>query len=240
MHPKPNLKTLAQLAVVLGCALALKYHYSTASVNDLRWVLAPTTFLVEWVTGTRFVFESRAGYMSDDRTFLIAASCSGVNFLIISFLMLSIGKLWRDRALGWQFVPISFVVAYLTTLIANTTRIVAALGSQNLQMPWLTRDELHRVEGIVIYFGSLFLLFVLSERIASRSWAIGAYVSRSKYLLMIYYGVTLGIPLLRGSYREPGFLQHLLFVFAIPLVLILPFGIYYAIRSYRETSERLP
>lgn len=246
MYPKPNWKTLSQLAVVLGSALALKYHYSTASVNDLRWVLAPTTSLVEWVTGRHFVFESRAGYMSDDHTFLIAASCSGVNFLIISFLMLSLGKISRVRVVGWQFVPVSFVVAYLATLVANTTRIVAALSLPNVETGWLSRDELHRVEGIVVYFGFLLLLFLVSEKMASGSQALGVYVSaiasRSKYLLMIYYGVTLGIPLLRGSYREPEFLQHLLFVLVIPVVLILPFALYRAIRNYRETSDstRLP
>src|SRR5688500_5819406 len=189
MYSKPNLKILAQLVVVLGSALALKYHYSTSSVNDLRWVLAPTTFLVECLTGRQFVFDSQAGYMSDDHTFLIAASCSGVNFLIISFLMLSLGRIWRDGALGWQFLLVSFVVAYLSTLIANTMRIVAALNSQNFETRWLGRGELHRVEGIVIYFGSLLLLFLVSERMASGSQAFGVYLSRSKYLLMIYYGV---------------------------------------------------
>src|SRR5688572_13877482 len=87
---KLKLQTLTQLGAILFFAFALKSFYSTASVNDLRWILAPTTFLVELITGKQFVFESRAGYMSADHTFLIAASCSGVNFLIISFLVLAL------------------------------------------------------------------------------------------------------------------------------------------------------
>ena len=35
----------AQLLVILLCASGLKLYYSTASPNDLRWILAPTTFL---------------------------------------------------------------------------------------------------------------------------------------------------------------------------------------------------
>src|SRR5688500_11415705 len=192
-----NLKILAQVAAILLIALGLKYHYSTASVNELRWVLAPTTFLVEWVTGDYFVFESQAGYMSDDRTFLIAASCAGINFLIIAFLLLAFGRTWRDRALSteWLSVPVLFGVAYFTTLIANTTRIVVALWLRELDLgsEWLDGEGLHRAEGIVIYFGFLLLLLIVNERVASGSQAIGVYVyaiaSRSKSLLVIYFVV---------------------------------------------------
>ena len=67
-------KQLAQLIVVLLCALTLKQYYSTANVNELRWILAPTTVLVELVSGSRFEFESYAGYINSDRSFVIAAN----------------------------------------------------------------------------------------------------------------------------------------------------------------------
>ena len=34
-------KRNAQFIVVLLCAVAVKYYYSTASVDQLRWILAP-------------------------------------------------------------------------------------------------------------------------------------------------------------------------------------------------------
>ena len=80
----------AQLLAVLLCALGLKHFYSTASADELRWILAPTTVLVELLTGGSFAFESHAGYMSSDQRFLIAASCAGVNFLLTSFVLLSL------------------------------------------------------------------------------------------------------------------------------------------------------
>jgi len=43
----------AQLAVVALCALALKYHYSTATPDQMRWILAPTTLLVELFSQSR-------------------------------------------------------------------------------------------------------------------------------------------------------------------------------------------
>ena len=40
-------KLAAQLLVVVLCAAAVKLHYSTAGVDQLRWILAPTACLVE-------------------------------------------------------------------------------------------------------------------------------------------------------------------------------------------------
>ena len=51
-----RLNQLAKLLAILLGALALKHFYSTASVNELRWILAPTTLLVELVSGRTFNF----------------------------------------------------------------------------------------------------------------------------------------------------------------------------------------
>ena len=98
MERRTAWKCNAQLLVVVLCTFVVKLYYSTASVNHLRWILAPTTVIVELVTGSQFEFESHAGYITSDRTFVIAASCAGVNFLITSFLMLSLRKLWQNRS----------------------------------------------------------------------------------------------------------------------------------------------
>ncbi len=47
-------KRKAQLIVVLLGGAALKLYYSAATVNQLRWILAPTTLLVELISRTRF------------------------------------------------------------------------------------------------------------------------------------------------------------------------------------------
>jgi exosortase K len=239
-----KLKTSAQLGVTLLAAYALKSFYSAASVNDLRWILAPTTFFVELITSRQFAFESQAGYMSADHTFLIAASCSGVNFLIISFLALTLGNIWREwpEAIRWKFLPVAASVAYVTTLAANTTRIVVALILQNVEVGWLGHGEFHRVQGIVIYFGFLLALFVGSERFARRGgslWSAGAFSRNGvAYLLAVYYSVTVGIPLLRGSYREAAFWQHSIVVITIPLVLVVPFLICSAIDNNRRPESK--
>lgn len=233
---------VAQLVAVLGGAVSLKFYYSTATVNQLRWILAPTTVLVELVTGSRFGFESHAGYMKSDHTFLIAASCAGVNFLITSFLMLSLRKLWKDRAsvapgrlrqtvIEWSFLPLAALLAYVATIFANTIRISTALLHRSSNDGWLDRDQLHRVEGIVIYFGVLVALFMLTEAITYRNRNDGnralerdpsASVLRPYFFpLMVYYATTLGMPILNGAYHRADFWEHLFFVLLTPLFLIL-------------------
>jgi exosortase K len=215
----------AQVAIVALCALALKQFYSTATANDLRWILAPTTALVELLSGRSFEFESYTGYMSSDHSFVIAVPCAGVNFLIMAFVMLAMPQLWRGRfeSVSWRFLPISLAVAYVATLIANTVRICLALEIQrrSVEVSWLTDNQLHRLEGIVVYFGFLMLLFIVTER---RDYA------RSRrflvFPLVIYYAMTLGIPLLNGSFhRGAAFWEHSGFVLLAPLFVAFFVGV---------------
>ena len=204
----------AQLAIVALCALALKQYYSTGTANELRWMLAPTTFIVELLSGRSFTFESYTGYMSNDHTFVIAVSCAGVNFLIMAFVMLSLRRLWQGRfeSVSWRFLPASMAIAYVTTVIANAVRICVALEIQRrgFEVGGLSENQLHRLEGIAVYFGFLMLLYLVMER---------------RYLwfpLVTYYVMTVGVPIVNGSFHRVGFWEHFGFVMVMPLVILLP------------------
>jgi exosortase K len=225
MKLRCNWKSIAQCAVILVCAFALKLHYSAASANQLRWILAPTTAFVEYTSGVSFDFESHAGYLSSDRSFLIASSCAGVNFLITAFLVLSLGQMVRDRSAGtsWVLIPTLLTIAYLVTIVANTARITIAMRLQKIPAGagWLPPEQLHRLEGIFVYFGFLLLLFVISEKMNSVK-AAGLF-RRSLFPLLLYYAMMLGIPLVNGAWRQGyDFWEHALFVLLIPLLVILP------------------
>ncbi len=231
-----NRKTLwsAQLFLVVLCALALKLYYSAATADELRWILGPTTVLVELLSGKSFVFESYTGYMSSDHTFVIAAPCAGVNFLLTSFLMLALGRLWRERfqSVSWRVVPIAAAIAYVTTIVANTVRICVAL--LEVEISWLTANQLHRLEGILVYFGFLLFLFVLTERVDQ--------AKRSRRLLVfplaIYYTTTLGIPLANGAYQQgTAFWEHSIFVLLLPMILVLPLAVIHRIKRHLVNSE---
>jgi exosortase K len=230
MNRKVNWNRHAQVAVVLLVALALKQYYSTASANQLRWILAPTTMLVSLISGESFKFESYAGYVTSDHTFMIASACSGVNFLITAFLMLSLRKLLVDQTgkLSWRFIPTAALVAYQATLVANAVRITIALQLQRTppRIGTFSPSELHRFEGILVYFGFLLLLFVISER--RRTTSTSRLLSLSVFPLLIYYLTTLGIPLANSAYRQKlvdgDFWEHFVFVLLTPLIFIVPFA----------------
>src|ERR1051326_5637088 len=82
-------KRFATAFAGIAVAVLLKAFYSTASVNDLRWLLAPATWLVSIVDGETFTFEDYSGYLNSDGSFIIAAPCAGMNFLIAAFLLLT-------------------------------------------------------------------------------------------------------------------------------------------------------
>jgi exosortase K len=239
---KVDLHHCAQITAVLLMAVGLKLYYSGASVCDLQWILAPTAFFTESITGTRFEYEPYAGYMSLDRTFIIAAVCSGINFMIISFVMLNLRRLLKSgpQLFGWIFIPISAVIAYAVTIIANTTRISAAIWLRPMtsEVKQLSPENIHRLEGIIIYFAFLLLLFFASERIdgdRAHTARTSSPFRRSLFPLMIYYAATLGIPGANGAFREPDFREHFLFVLLTPLFVILPLAV---LPYLRDNSRR--
>jgi exosortase K len=218
-----NRKAAVQFLVVLAAAAALKQYYSTATVNGLRWILWPTTRLTELLTGTQFIFEANAGYLSSDRTFLIAGVCSGVNFLIAAFAMLALREIWRKRETGvrWLYLPAAAAAAFAVTIVANTIRISSALWMNDMRqkrMFGMDYEEVHRLDGILIYFGFLLLLYVVIERPDAKR---GIRFRRYLFPLLVYYGMTLAVPLVNGAWRQGmDFWQHAVYVFATPMVLI--------------------
>jgi hypothetical protein len=94
----------------------------------------------------------------------------------------------------------------------------------------LNPDQLHRFEGIFIYFGFLLLLFVISEKIGSGKTS--GLFRQSFFPLLVYYTTMLGIPLLNGAYRRgTDFWEHSLFVLLIPFLLIVLLAV---CRFYRQ------
>ena len=220
---------IAQFAAITAIAYAMKAWYSMASPEDLRIVLTPTTWFVSLITGEAFHFERYAGYMSQDHTFLIAAACSGVNFWITAFVMLAVMGVWKGR--GWRAIPLSFFIAYLSTLVANTVRISIALSHHRTDEPlaWFDPEQMHRLEGILVYFGFLMLLYVMTER------SHGLSMRRIALPLGVYWATTLGVPLANGAYRQGmEFWQHAVVVLLVPAVFVVPMAVIPYVKKVRS------
>jgi exosortase K len=159
---------LLVLALVALIAWGLKRHYADTRVDDLGWILSPTARLVGVVTRAPFVKAPGEGYVSHERLFLIEKSCAGINFMVAAFLVMAFTCFRRviSAASGARILMGSLLTAYLAAVLVNTVRIAIALwlADRPQMLGMLTASEVHRLEGIAVYFGGLVLLHELARR----------------------------------------------------------------------------
>jgi exosortase K len=169
-----------KLFVVVAAALiawGLKRHYADARADELWWILTPTARLAGVMTGTAFEWQAGEGYLSRERLFLIEKSCAGVNFFIAAFGMLTFALFHR---IGSWSSPIwvlgaSLLVGYVATVIVNSLRISFGMWliAQMVASSAISPVDVHRIEGIIVYFGGLALLCELMQRVDRRAGTIG-------------------------------------------------------------------
>ena len=160
---------LVVLTVVAVIVWGLKRYYSEAGADDLRWILAPTAWLVGTVTGTAFTMAPGEGYVSHERFFVIEKACAGINFLAAAFAMVAFGFMHRVRSTVSfaSMLGASLIAGYGAAVMVNAVRIVVAmwLAAHPITLSTLTVGDVHRFEGITVYFGGLVVLHELARRI---------------------------------------------------------------------------
>ena len=160
------------LAVVALIVWGMKRHYADARPDDLWWILSPTAHVVGALTGTAFAAVPSEGYVSHERRFVIEKSCAGINFIAAAFGMLVFALFHRVRSSvsGLGVLGLSLVASYGAAVLVNAARITIALwlADHPVALPF-TAAQVHRFEGIVVYFGGLMLLYQLVERVERRA-----------------------------------------------------------------------
>ena len=99
----------------------------------------------------------------------------------------------------------------------------------------LNPEQLHRFQGIFIYFGFLVLIFVLFDRVHRQE----SRKSLLRYLipLSVYWLVTLGVPLLNEAYnRGIDLREHFIFVVLTPIMILTPLFLIEGFRRFRKQS----
>ena len=162
---------LVVLALALVIAWALKSHYAAARADDLLWILTPTTRIVGVVTGADFSLQAGEGYFSRERMFLIEKSCAGVNFMIAAFAMLVVALFHRVRSAvsAAGVLGVSLAVGYAAAVVVNAARIAVAMWlAAHPGALFIGAADVHRLEGITVYFGGLVLLYEVVQRLDRR------------------------------------------------------------------------
>lgn len=161
--------------------LAMNHFCRTNDSDALKWILTPTTRWVSALSGISFEYLPHQGYVNHYHQFLIASSCSGSRFMLLTFLMLVFSFLISDL-LGeknniddsgaykeYLWFVSSMVFAYIATIFVNGIRITASiylpevLERKHLMDGWLTDDRLHTLIGTVTYFASLCVVYLLAS-----------------------------------------------------------------------------
>lgn len=230
-------------------AVVLKLFYSRAGSDELLWMLAPVAWWVRILSGISFEYLPDIGYVNHTIQFVIASSCSGVQFLIIAMLMSVCSFAHRmgtvKKGMLWTFGSVAG--AYLYTIFVNGIRIVLSICLPRIMQQvgagtgWLMQKRLHTIIGTAVYFISLLILYQVTERI---SWKLvgdslhgkgtasdkteGRQHSGWKTEFCLppvawYYFIVLGIPFLNrawGSNRK-GFVEYACVVTCVCLPLLL-------------------
>ncbi len=240
-----ELRNISRGAIVLYLvgaivAVALKHYYSRAGSDDLPWILAPTAFFVHEMTGLSFVREAGAGFINYEHRIIIAPACAGVNFLIISFctVFFSLARRLPSLSRKWLWLAVALASSYVATIAVNALRIVLAvfLIDKNVHYGWLTPERIHRLEGIVVYFLFLSLLFLVmkgalplaGERNGNGPGSFPRPIPPALAPLCWYLLVTLAVPLLNGSAKaeDRGFTEHFWTVLSVcALLTLILFGV---------------
>lgn len=194
-------------------ALWLKYRYGHGTCGELLWLLAPAAVWAGFLGGIPFSYEPGIGYINHSARFIIAPSCSGVQYLIIVFGMLLFTFVHRTgtRRRAACFTALCLAGAYGYTIFINGIRIVLAvrvpvwLRLAGLLPGGLSPQRLHTVIGAAVYFAGLLLLYQAADRMPEGPDAAGGRPAGSfRYAAPVfwYLFVVLGVPFLNRALQK--------------------------------------
>lgn len=232
-------RTLGILLLVALAMWGVKRYYAEAPVDELQWILGPTATLVTALTSVPFEWEPGQGYLSRERFFLIAKACAGINFMMAAFGMVAVvrGRRVRSSRAAAGVLLMCVLASYSAAVCVNAVRIAVAmwLAAHPAGFAGMSAAQVHRVEGIACYFGGLVLLYQLVQYVDRGSECssppshrpiracFGGQAPSAPELVPLfwYFVITVAVPLANGAASGgKGFIEHTLFVMAVPLVLV--------------------
>ncbi len=218
---------------------AIKYYYSRADTNALNWILSPTSRWTGFLSGTPFQKIQDAGFINHDFRIIINSSCSGINFLIISFstLFFSFIHYFSKTRSKFLWMPASLLLSYLFTIGINGLRIISSiyLYEADIYNGWITPERVHMFGGTIIYLISVIVLYNTFRKVLTRFKPIADKNSSLKlsaslaYTCIIpvfwYFIVTVGIPFLNMAYKNGTlkFMEHSVIIMSVCLISVLMF-----------------
>ncbi len=147
---------------IIGIVLfiVLKLIYSNADNNQVFILLKPLDKIVGFILDSHSIYNNDIGFFHEKLNITIDKSCSGFNFLLLSFILLyfSLLKNLKSHFFKISAIPVTLFFAYSFTLFVNASRVLTAIfieKNTNLNYAWL-----HEAEGVFIYLSFLITLYI--------------------------------------------------------------------------------
>ena len=149
--------------IIAGLFIVLKLWLLQSNPEFFVFLITPVKTFVELQSGADSIFLDGCSYYFPDLQIVIDKSCSGANFLILSFLLLfyHILMLCQNYWLRIVILPLIMGLAYLFTITVNTSRIVISILLNEVFHG--TASWFHEFQGAFIYLSFFILLFLLTK-----------------------------------------------------------------------------
>lgn len=237
-----TIKHLPLYLITAAIAVLAKYLCRIDDCDAFIWILAPTSRWVSILSGIPFEYLPHTGYINHFYRFVIAPACSGIRFMLITFLMLIFSFLHPASALAkeasikksYLWFGFSMLFSYAAAIFVNGIRISASiyfpiiLENAGIIGGWLTQDKLHTIIGTLTYFSFLCILYPAAAFICRRGFLKTEkkehFAPHSSLIPAFWYLLTiLVIPALRRIYQQDwtGFGQYGIIVLSICLTVTM-------------------
>lgn len=133
------------------------------SLGTLGFLLKPTNFLIELITQTESSYIPEKGYYFSSLKIIIDKSCSGFNFGILCFILVSVLLIYKaeNNTFKKTAIPLSIAVSYVTTLGVNTFRIHLSIIAQLQANTFLAERPHYLIHDIIgLSINTIFLLLI--------------------------------------------------------------------------------
>ncbi len=170
MNDKHRIYTLLPYYIVIGfVAMVLKYTVRFADNDSLWFMLKPVNGLIELLTSSESIYSKNRGYVYEGLNIAIDHSCAGLNLWVIAFVMFAyLSVKHRTGIVRRTFgIALSLIVSLLFTILANTSRIFAAITIQPFLLNTLPfpKSILHEAIGVCVNLSFLILAYILINNI---------------------------------------------------------------------------
>ncbi len=151
--------------ILATCAfVAMKFWYGAVKSDELVFLLRPTNAIIEMITNSDALYIQGTGYYHEPLNIVINKSCSGFNFMVLCFMMISfLGKKYLPSKDSFMLLPLSLFLAYPITVFANSSRILLSIFLESYRLKMDRPVWFHQAEGIFTYLFFLIVIYLVVE-----------------------------------------------------------------------------